>query len=105
MLTFIHSSYLREITGSNQTLQIAKKQNFHNQLIKKRRPPWDRANCFYPDPLILVQHHTEDSCCMTYTAHISPKLMSTQIIPAAPLAEGKIENPWLPSDVYKPAAK
>lgn len=31
--------------------------------------------------------------------------MSTQIIPAAPLAEGKIENPWLPSDVYKPAAK
>lgn len=31
--------------------------------------------------------------------------MSTQIIPAAPLARGKIENPWLPSDVYNPAAK
>lgn len=40
----------------------------------------DRANCFYSDLLILVQHHTEDSCCLQYTAHISPKLMSTQII-------------------------
>ena len=31
--------------------------------------------------------------------------MSTQIIPAAPLARRKIENPWLPSDMYNPAAK
>lgn len=54
--------------------------------------PWDRANCFSPDVLILVQHHTEDACCLPYTAQISPKLMSTQIIPAALLAQGKIEK-------------
>lgn len=31
--------------------------------------------------------------------------MSTQIIPAALLAQGKIENLWLPSDVDNSAAK
>lgn len=105
MLTFIHSRSKREIRGSNQMLQIAKKQNFHNQLIKILGPLWDRENCFYSDLLILVQHHTEDSCCLQYTAHISPKLMSTQIIPAALLAQGKIENLQLPSDMDNSAAK
>lgn len=105
MLTFIHSRYRREITGSNQMLQITKKQNFHNRLIKILGPLWDRANCFYYDLLILVQHHTEDSSCLPYKAHISPKLMSTQIIPAALLAQEKVENLQLPSDVDNSAAK